>query len=527
MVQRTRPVRNIILWAGGGGVALLLFLSFGNIVALWIQSDFTSGLNRTDLRVIQFTIFQALLSATLSILFAVPTARALARRVFPGRQIFITILGAPFILPVIVAIFGILAIWGRSGLFSGFLETLGQEPLNIYGLTGILLAHVFFNLPLATRLILQGWMAVPAEHFRLATQLDLKPSEIFRYIERPILRSVLPTAFLTVFLLCMTTFAVALALGGGPKATTLELAIYQALRFEFNLPKAAVFALIQCALCTFAGALAFAFMRPEKFASGLGHVPHRWDAKGRMQKIMDGAVLASVGLFLFLPIGAVFLKGLVHLSKLPSSAFSAALNSVLVACASATLCLSLALILSILIVRLTTQRKMIAYFVEGAGFLSLAVSPFVVGTGLFIMMFPILDPFRFALPLTAFINAVMALPFALRIVLPSLLRAETHYGRLAHSLGMPCWARFRRVIWPRIRPAVGFALGLSAALSMGDLGVITLFAPPDITTLPLTMYRLMASYQTEAAAAVALVLVSVSLSLFWLFEYGGRRGFRM
>jgi thiamine transport system permease protein len=43
------------------------------------------------------------------------------------------------------------------------------------------------------------------------------------------LRAVLPGAVLLVFLLCMTSFAVALTLGGGPRATTVELAIYQAL----------------------------------------------------------------------------------------------------------------------------------------------------------------------------------------------------------------------------------------------------------------------------------------------------------
>ena len=108
------------------------------------------------------------------------------------------------------------------------LTALGAEPLNIYGFTGVVLAHVFFNLPLATRLILQGWLAIPSEHFRLAAQLGFSTSDVNRQLERPMLRSTIPGAFLLIFLLCITSFAVALALGGGPKATTVELAIYQA-----------------------------------------------------------------------------------------------------------------------------------------------------------------------------------------------------------------------------------------------------------------------------------------------------------
>ena len=52
---------------------------------------------------------------------------------------------------------------------------------------------------------------------------------------------------------------------------------------------------------------------------------------------------------------------------------------------------------------------------------------------------------------------------------------------------------------------------------MGDLGVITLFAPPDIETLPLIMYRLMGAYRMDEAASVALILVALTLTIFWLF----------
>jgi thiamine transport system permease protein len=57
---------------------------------------------------------------------------------------------------------------------------------------------------------------------------------------------------------------------------------------------------------------------------------------------------------------------------------------------------------------------------------------------------------------------------------------------------------------------------------MGDLGVIALFADPDRATLPLQVYRLMGSYQMEAAAGAAVLLLMLSLGLFWVFDRGGR-----
>ena len=50
-------------------------------------------------------------------------------------------------------------------------------------------------------------------------------------------------------MLCAASFTIVLTLGGGPSATTLEVAIYQALRFDFDPGQAVVLALLQLLLC--------------------------------------------------------------------------------------------------------------------------------------------------------------------------------------------------------------------------------------------------------------------------------------
>ncbi len=275
-------------------------------------------------------------------------------------------------------------------------------------------------------------------------------------------------------------------------------------------------------MCTAVAAATILIATPAKFSIGMDRPPQRWDGREWWTLAADRFVLIAVGLFLFTPLISILIKGLPPLFGLPGQVWPAAANSIAVALGSALLAILIALSLSFLILRLSTRRRRVSQVTEAMGFLTLAASPFVIGTGLFIVIRPFADPFALALPVTALVNAAMSLPFALRIILPSLIRAEGHYGRLADSLGMAGFARFRLAIWPRIQRPVGFAAGLSAALSMGDLGVIALFAPPDISTLPLTMYRLMAAYQLEAAGGVALLLVALSLGLFWLFDRGGR-----
>ena len=502
-------------WPGLLAAALLIVLVFGTLLAVALRAEGGRGLGPADWAAIRFTLWQAAASAAISVLLAIPVARALARRTFLGRGVLVTLLGAPFILPVIVAVLGLIAVFGRKGMISSALGVFGFEPISIYGYQGVLLAHVFFNLPLATRLILQGWLSIPAERFRLAASLGMGPSDIARTLERPMLREVVPGAFLVIFLICLTSFAVALALGGGPKATTVELAIYEAFKFDFDLNRAALLALIQFAMGASAALIALRIATPGDMGTGFDRAVQRWDdSVGR--RVFDVLAITLASLFLLLPLSLVVANGIPNLTSLPGSVFYAALRSLSVAIGSAFLTLALAIPIAALVVQRGTR------LVEVLGYLTIAASPLVIGTGLFIILFPFIKPSDLALPVTALVNAAMSLPFALRALVPALRAIERDYGALADGLGMTGLTRLRLLWLPRLRRPLGFALGLAAALSMGDLGVIAMFADPQDVTLPLQLYRLMGAYRMDDAAAAALLLLALSLALFWIFDKGGR-----
>ncbi|MEM9764864.1 MAG: thiamine/thiamine pyrophosphate ABC transporter permease ThiP [Pseudomonadota bacterium] len=494
-------------------------LIIATALAVALKAEAGRGLSPADWSALRFTIWQALVSAALSVVLAIPVARALARRRFPGRDALITLLGAPFLLPVIVAVFGLVAIFGRAGLANTALGWAGLPPVSIYGAHGVILAHVFFNMPLATRLILQGWQAIPGERYRLAASLDFDARAIQRHLEWPMLKRAIPGAFLVIFVICTTSFAVALTLGGGPRATTVELAIYQALRFEFDLARAALLALIQLAITALAAMVFLSGASTPGFGAGLDRVPRRWDATSSGLQFQDATAITLATLFLALPMLAVLLGGLANLGTLPPQVWTSALRSLAVALTSTVLVIAIALAMGLAATRLGPRGRPI----EGAGLLAIAASPLVVGTGLFILVFPVVDPAILALPVTALVNAMLTLPFALRALLPAMHTAEDDYGRLAASLNLTGLARLRRVTLPRISRPLGFSAGLAAALSMGDLGVITLFADPTGGTLPLQVFRLMGAYRIDDAAGASALLLLLSFTLFWAFDALGRR----
>jgi thiamine transport system permease protein len=239
----------------------------------------------------------------------------------------------------------------------------------------------------------------------------------------------------------------------------------------------------------------------------------RWDARGALARGLDGLWIGAAALFLLLPLALVVLRGLPGLGALPAETWGAAGRSLLVAGAATALCLLLALALAL-------RGGALA---QVAGALPLAASALVLGTGLLLMLRPFASPMTLALPLTALADALLALPFALRALQPALAEVEARHGRLAASLGLSGWARVRIVVLPLLRPVLGFAGGLAAALSVGNLGVIALLAGEGEATLPLLMARLMGAYRMEAAAGVGLVMLALALGLFWLLDRGGRR----
>ena len=517
MAYRAQQINPLIPSGFGLGAATLVaVLILGTLgVVAWNAPD-SGRLGPSDWAAVRFTVSQAVLSAALSVLFAIPVARALSRRQFIGRGVLITLLGAPFLLPVIVAVMGLLAVFGRSGWVSQFLEVFGLPPIPIYGFHGVVIAHVFFNLPLATRIILQGWAGIPTERFRLAAQLGFSSIDLVRHLEGPMLLRAAPGAFAIVFAICLSSFAVALTLGGGPRATTVELAIYQAFRFDFDLGKAALLASLQLVLAGTAALLALWVSKGQGgFGKGLDRVAQRWDGASRAVRISDFTCIVIAALFLLVPMVAVGARGLAALPDLPTNVWVSAGKSIQVALLSATLAFVLSLSIALTAVRFA--------WVESVGLLAIAASPLVIGTGLFIVVFPFASPQDWAFVVTGCVNAVMALPFALRVLIPVVQDASEGYGRLALSLGMSRWAVLRLVILPRARAPIGFAVGLAGALSMGDLGVVALFAGTPEATLPLQIYRLMGTYRMDAAAGAALLLALLSFGIFWVCDAWGRR----
>nr|WP_210296964.1 thiamine/thiamine pyrophosphate ABC transporter permease [Gellertiella hungarica] len=512
----------------GGSIALagiVLFAAIASVALLeagW-PSENTGIFDAYMRRVLAFTLVQAVLSAAISVALAIPFARALARQpAFPGRIWLVRLLALPLGLPVITGALGILTVWGRNGWANEILRMLGlSEPISIYGLSGILLAHVFFNFPLAARLMLAGLERLPGEYWLLASNLGLGPISIFRHIEWPEIRRQIPGIAGLILMLAATSFTLVLLLGGGPAATTLEVAIYQALRFDFDPQRAVSLAIVQI-LLTALLLMLLSWTRgkdPEGFS--LHTTSMRPDGKTTAKRCLDGALLLSGTVFILLPLSAIVVSGLEadYLKLLSDGLFwRAAATSLAIALPAGALAVLIAGMIISGRLAILADPKASAPLLAGARLapatasLILLFPPTVLGTGWFLIAGPA-NVDSVAPVLIMLINGLMAFPFVLRILEPAMTTHRHRTGRLAASLGITGWDRWRLIDWPGLRKPFAMALSFATALSIGDLGVVALFGSDSLVTLPWLLYSRMGSYRTADAAGIALILAILCLLL--------------
>jgi len=514
MARRDGP-----LIPGAAALAALGVIVGGATLGLAMAASWPGALASLDARlaaVVRFTVLQAGLSALLAVAPALALALAINRHPdFVGRTALLRLFAVPLALPAIVAAFAILALFGRAGLAGTLAATFGITAWpSIYGLPGILVAHVFFNLPLATRLFLAALAAIPAGQYRLAAQLGLADRAITRLVEWPALRAALPRVALLVFMLCLTSFTIVLVLGGGPAATTLEVEIYQALRFDFDPARAVVLAALQIALAGTLAVFARAGAHPLGAAIQPARRPRR--AFSAWRRTADAGVIAVATLFVVAPLAAMAHRGLgADLVGLAGQ------NSVQRAIATSLGLGAVAGLLAVVLAwALAAARRTLsdrgnpaeAWFDRGA-MLILVVPTTALAAGWYLVLGPFVAPPRLAAPVVVAINAMMALPFALSVLRPAHDAARDRHDRLCAALGIVGLARLRIVDWPVLRRPLASAFAFATALSLGDLGVIALFGSDRVSTLPWLALQRMASYRTEDAAGIAFVLGLACLAL--------------
>lgn len=482
------------------------------------------------LRTLFWTTLQASLSTLFSVLMGVLLAWALSHRTkFVGRSIYIALLSSAMVLPTLVVALGIVTIFGRSGWINDSLHILQLPTFDpfIFGLSGIVMAHVYFNASYVARTLLSRFESIPLEQRKLTRSLGLNAWQRFKIIELPAISGTLPSVSITIFLLCFTSFSIVLILGGSPKYNTLEVSIYEAIKLDFDLGRALGLALTQLGICALLIIIGSQFGKDNRLISVLSNVrPAFSDSLSVI--ITQSFVLLIFALIFVLPLAAVITDGLIanFIELFKDKNFQTALlTSTAIALLSAVLAIIASVLFAVTYATLATQQRLgnsrlskpVLKLLNFSSTLYLAVPSLVLGFGFFLLARSFGGSQTYwAVVALLTANVLMVLPFAIASLGPAMVKSANRYDKLAFSLGLKHWNRWRLLESSLLRPELVYIASLAFCMSLGDLGVIALFGNQDFITLPWLLYQKMGSYRTDEAAGIALIMLAITLSVFLL-----------
>lgn len=425
------------------------------------------------------------------------------------------------ILPVLVAVFGILSVYGRQGWLATLFNVVGwQWDFSPYGLQGILLAHVFSICRWQPGCCCRRWRISPESSARSPPSWACAATTFPSGGVALATAANSPVAAL-IFMLCFASFATVLSLGGGPRATTIELAIYQALNFDYDPARAAMLALIQMVCCL--GLVLLAQRLSKAVAIGTTQV-HGWrDPDDRLHsRLSDTALIVLTLLLLLPPLLAVVVDGLNNnlLSVLAQPAlWQAFCTSLRIAVSAGLLSVMLTMMLLWSSRELRLRKRPLAgQTLELSGMLILAMPGIVLATGFFLLLNNSIGLPASADGIVIFTNALMAIPYALKVLENPMRDIAVRYGMLCHSLGMSGFTRLRVIELRALKRPLAQALAFACVLSIGDFGAVALFGNEQFRTLPFYLYQQIGSYRSQDGAVTALLLLLLCFLLFTVIE---------
>ena len=115
-------------------------------------------------------------------------------------------------------------------------------------------------------------------------------------------------------------------------------------------------------------------------------------------------------------------------------------------------------------------------------------------------------------------HLLVALPYGIRVLMTAVSTLPASVEEAASSLGAPPWAVFRRVTLPLMLPGVAATAAIVFLVSFDEVVISLFVVGPELTTLPVAMFRYVESRTDPLVAAVSALLVMLTLGIVVVLE---------
>lgn len=463
-------------------------------------------------RILGQTIAQAAASTGLAVGVGLAVGIVLGTWEFPGRRIVSALMASPFALPSVVV--------GAS-----FLALLPERFERGWGV--IVAAHVFYNAGMVARTVGDAWAATDPRLDDAAATLGASPAAVARTLLLPQVGPTLGRLAGLVGALSLGTFGIALVLGG-PFRPTTEVEVWRQSVQLFRLDRAAALALVQLVLV---GSWLWFTSRSRVAAAARQRATDRRRRPDARFARLGAPLLVIISALIMAPMAALLMRalhqpdgslGLANFRALAGTTRGSGLSGEALASVGVSLrmgvlaasgAVAVAVALAAALPRLGPRTGRL---LETVVSLPLAVSSVALGLGFLLGFARPPLAWRASWWLIGVAQAVVAVPFAVRIVLPAAHRIDPSWRAAAATLGAAPWRCWWTIERPLLMPAIGAGAAIAGAIALGDLGASSFLSRPSTTTVPVAIVRLSGrpgAALTGQANALAVILGALTIVL--------------
>lgn len=199
---------------------------------------------------LRLSLITTTIAVTIVVLVGTPVAWLLATRRFRGRELVVTLLELPLVLPPAVAGIGLLAALGPQGILGGVLDQLGIRL--VLETAGVVVALVFVSAPFHLRAAQSAFAAVDRSWLEASRTLGAGEARTFARVAVPAALPGLAAGVALAWGRALGEFGATLMFAGSFRGITqtVPLAIYDRFATDFDgaLALSAVLVVVSAAL---------------------------------------------------------------------------------------------------------------------------------------------------------------------------------------------------------------------------------------------------------------------------------------
>ncbi|HEX2655284.1 MAG TPA: ABC transporter permease subunit, partial [Xanthobacteraceae bacterium] len=178
----------------------------GTSLRLWNYAEVLS--NRFFLEALGNSLLIAAIAAALTIVIGVPFAFCLARLPIGGKSILLALAALPLVLPSFVSAYALILLFGRAGVLTSLLRTIGIPFESIYGATGIVVTYALTLYPYVVLPSVAAFKSVDISVEEAAQNLGSSRFRALRTVTLPLVIPSILAGGMLVFIEALENFGV-------------------------------------------------------------------------------------------------------------------------------------------------------------------------------------------------------------------------------------------------------------------------------------------------------------------------------